>query len=116
MRKRAIICLGHLVMSCDQTLYIKLINMIMEELGKADMSTTRTYIQALGSICRQAGHRFGDHVERVMPLVMTYARREDDEMKEHVLQVLTDCWSWHFIVHFLQIVSCITLLGCGDYF
>jgi len=86
VRKRAIICLGHLVMSCDQTLYIKLINMIMEELSKADMSTTRTYIQALGSICRQAGHRFGDHVERVMPLVMTYARREDDEMKEHVLQ------------------------------
>ena len=89
VRKRAIICLGHLVMSCDQTLYIKLINMLMEELGRSDnLSTTRTYIQALGSICRQAGHRFGDHVERVMPLVMNFARQEDDELKEHVLQVM----------------------------
>ena len=31
VRKRAIICLGHLVMSCDQTLYIRLINMLMVE-------------------------------------------------------------------------------------
>ena len=88
VRKRAIICLGHLVMSCDQTLYIKLINMLLEELSKTNnTSTTRTYIQGLGAICRQAGHRFGDHVERVMPLVMQYARQEDDELKEHVLQV-----------------------------
>merc|ERR1719452_156613 len=81
VRKRAILCLGHLVMSCDQTLYIKLINMMMEQLGKSgDLSTTRTFIQALGAICRQAGHRFGDHVERVMPLVLNYARQEDDEL------------------------------------
>jgi len=87
VRKRAILCLGHLVMSCDQTLYIKLINMLLEELAKAgNTSSTRTYIQALGAVCRQAGHRFGDHVERVMPLVMQYARGEDDELKEHVLQ------------------------------
>ena len=33
--------------------------------------------------------RFGDHVERVMPLVMQYARQDDDELKEHVLQVKT---------------------------
>ena len=31
--------------------------------------------------------RFGDHVERVMPLVMKYAEQEDDELKENVLQV-----------------------------
>jgi len=87
VRKRAILCLGHLVMSCDQTLYIKLINMLMEELSKSNTTNnTRTYIQALGSVCRQAGHRFGDHVERVMPLVMQYARQDDDELKEHVLQ------------------------------
>jgi len=87
VRKRSIIALGHLVMSCDQTLYIKLINLLTEELVKSkNTSTTRTYIQALGAICRQAGHRFGDHVETVMPLVMQYARQDDDELKEHVLQ------------------------------
>ena len=31
--------------------------------------------------------RFGEHVERVMPLIMKFARQEDDELKEHVLQV-----------------------------
>ena len=30
--------------------------------------------------------RFRDHVERV--LVMWYARQDDDELKEHMLQVL----------------------------
>ena len=61
VRKRAIICLGHLFMSCDQTLYNKLINILMEELSKtSSTATTRTYIQGLGAICRQAGHRFGE--------------------------------------------------------
>ena len=31
--------------------------------------------------------RFGDHVERVMPLVLRFAEQEDDELKENVLQV-----------------------------
>ena len=35
VRKRAIICLGHLVLSCDQALYIKLINMLLEELSQS---------------------------------------------------------------------------------
>jgi len=35
-------------------LYIKLINMLMEELSKtSSTSTTRTYIQGMGAICRQ---------------------------------------------------------------
>ena len=40
----------------------------------------------LGAVCRQAGHRFGDHVERVVPLVLKYAQVEDDELREHCLQ------------------------------
>ena len=32
-------------------------------------------------------NRYGDHVERVIPLGMQYARQEDDELKKHVLQV-----------------------------
>ena len=39
-----------------------------------------------GAVCRQAGHRFGDHVERVVPLVLKYAQVEDDELREHCLQ------------------------------
>ena len=43
-------------------------------------------LQAVGSVCRQAGHRFGEHVERVMPLVLAYAKVDDDELREHCLQ------------------------------
>ena len=40
------------------TITPQLINMLMEELSKSNnISTTRTYIQALGAVCRQAGHR-----------------------------------------------------------
>jgi hypothetical protein len=35
---------------------------------------------------RQAGHRFGEHIERVMPLIVKYSREEDDELREHCLQ------------------------------
>ena len=45
----------------------------------------RIYL-TLGAVCRQAGHRFGDHVERVVPLVLKYAQVEDDELREHCLQ------------------------------
>lgn len=49
-RKRSIIALGHLVMSCDQTLYLKLINMLLDELSKNQgAQNTRTYIQAIGT-------------------------------------------------------------------
>jgi cullin-associated NEDD8-dissociated protein 1 len=78
-------------MSCDHTLYLKLINMLLEELsasngGGSSTQNTRTYIQAIGAVCRQAGHRFGNHVERVVPLVLKYAQVEDDELREHCLQ------------------------------
>ena len=53
---RTIIALGHLVLSCDQTLYVKLINILMEELENSHghnqhstpsetASNIRTYIQ-----------------------------------------------------------------------
>ncbi|QQP58311.1 Uncharacterized protein FKW44_003584, partial [Caligus rogercresseyi] len=90
VRKRSVIALGHLVMSCDQALYTKLISLLLAELESSSSSTLnkRTYIQAVGALCRQAGHRFGDHVERVVPLVLEYAKEEDDELREHCLQ---DC-------------------------
>jgi len=88
VRKRAIICFGHFVMSCDQILYMKLVSMLMDELSKSNnSSSTRTYIQAVGAVCRQAGHRFGDGVERVMPLLIKNMKEaDDDELKENVLQ------------------------------
>lgn len=87
VRKRTIVALSHLVMSCNPQLYNKLIDTLLEGLSNnANTSTTRTFIQCIAAICRQAGHRFGEHIERVMPLVVQYSREEDDELREFCLQ------------------------------
>ena len=58
--------------------------------GSASSNKIHTKFQAIGAICRQAGHRFGDHVERVVPLVLQYAKMEDEELREQCLQVCTE--------------------------
>ena len=35
---------------------------------------------------RQAGHRIGEHLEKVIPLVVKFSRVEDDELREYCLQ------------------------------
>jgi len=97
VRKRTILALGHLVISCDASLYTKIMDSLLADLAKVEQSqdliSARTYVQAMGSVCRNAGHRFGDHVERVMAVVLrllnTSSRQgdPDEELREHCLQV-----------------------------
>lgn len=35
---------------------------------------------------RQSGHRFGEHIERFVPLILEYSYKEDDELREFGLQ------------------------------
>jgi len=35
---------------------------------------------------RQAGHRFGEYVEQMVPLIEKYSREDDDELREYCLQ------------------------------
>ncbi|XP_050418505.1 cullin-associated NEDD8-dissociated protein 1 [Patella vulgata] len=87
VRKRTIIAIGHLVMSCNNTLFLELIEFLLSELSKnTSTSTTRTYIQCIGAISRQAGHRFGEHLEKIIPLIVRYCREDDDELREYCLQ------------------------------
>lgn len=87
VRKRTIQAMGHLVMSCNHVLYVKLMEHLLDGLVKnAATSTTRTYIQAVGAICRQAGHRFGENVERVVPSLIQFINVDDDELREFCLQ------------------------------
>ena len=79
---------GWCVELLNQALCIKLINMLMEgPIKTSGNSITRTYIQGLGAICRQTNSRFRGYLGRLMPLLMQYGRQDDDEMKEHDLQV-----------------------------
>lgn len=87
VRKRAIIAIGHLVMSCSPSLFTELIEFLLSELTKnTSTSTTRTYIQCVGAISRQAGSRFGDYLDKMVPMIVTFCKTDDDELTEFCLQ------------------------------
>ncbi|XP_026494754.2 cullin-associated NEDD8-dissociated protein 1 isoform X1 [Vanessa tameamea] len=89
VRKRTIVALSHLVMSCNASLYNKLIDHLLEGLSSSTSSSvSRTHIQCIASICRQAGHRFGEQLWRVAPQVLNHSTDTDEELREHCLQAL----------------------------
>lgn len=89
VRKRTIVAISHLVMSCNASLYNKLIDHLLEGLSSSNSSSvSRTHIQCIASICRQAGHRFGEQLWRVAPQVLEYSTDADEELREHCLQAL----------------------------
>ncbi|CAH0724756.1 unnamed protein product, partial [Brenthis ino] len=89
VRKRTIVALSHLVMSCNAALYNKLIDHLLDGLSSSTLSSvSRTHIQCIASICRQAGHRFGEQLWRVAPEVLKHSTDTDEELREHCLQAL----------------------------
>ncbi|XP_076864497.1 cullin-associated NEDD8-dissociated protein 2 [Brachyhypopomus gauderio] len=84
VRKRAIIALGHLVPSCSPALFAQLTEHVTGELGRGSpAANARTYLQCLATISRQGGHRVGEHLEKIMPLVVKFCSVEDDELREN---------------------------------
>ncbi|KAG8128056.1 hypothetical protein E2320_014930 [Naja naja] len=60
VRKRAIIAIGHLVLTCNGNIFAELMEHLLSELRRNNStSTTRTYIQCIAGISKQAGHRIG---------------------------------------------------------
>jgi cullin-associated NEDD8-dissociated protein 1 len=87
VRKRTIVALSHLLTTCNNAAYNKVIEHLLEGLEKPqNAGTVRTYIQCLASICRQAGHRLCNHIDRIMNLLSVYSQRDDDELREFCLQ------------------------------
>ncbi|NXX80242.1 CAND1 protein, partial [Urocolius indicus] len=87
VRKRAIIALGHLVLTCSGNVFSELTEHLLVELKRNEStSTTRTYIQCVAGISRQAGHRIGEHLEKIIPLIVQYCNVEDDELREYCFQ------------------------------
>ncbi|KAM9277116.1 cullin-associated NEDD8-dissociated protein 1-like isoform 2-T2 [Morus bassanus] len=87
VRKRAIIALGHLVLTCSGNIFSELTEHLIAELKRNEStSTTRTYIQCVAGISRQAGHRIGEHLEKIIPLIVQYCNVEDDELREYCFQ------------------------------
>ncbi|XP_024063306.1 cullin-associated NEDD8-dissociated protein 1-like isoform X1 [Terrapene carolina triunguis] len=87
VRKRAIIALGYLVLTCNGNIFSELMEHLLAELKRNEStSTTRTYIQCIAGISRQAGHRTGEYLEKIIPLVVRYCNVEDDELREYCFQ------------------------------
>uniref|UniRef100_A0A3B4AR27 TATA-binding protein interacting (TIP20) domain-containing protein n=1 Tax=Periophthalmus magnuspinnatus TaxID=409849 RepID=A0A3B4AR27_9GOBI len=87
VRKRSILALGHLVPSCSPALFSQLTEHLMMELSKAPpTSMSRTYIQCLATVSRQGGHRVGEHLEKLIPMVVKLTSVEDDELREYCFQ------------------------------
>uniref|UniRef100_A0A2K6U865 Cullin associated and neddylation dissociated 2 (putative) n=1 Tax=Saimiri boliviensis boliviensis TaxID=39432 RepID=A0A2K6U865_SAIBB len=90
VRKRAVGALGHLAAACSTELFVELADHLLEQLPGPRAPTSpaaiRTLIQCLGSVGRQAGHRLGAHLDRLVPLVEDFCNLDDDELRESCLQ------------------------------
>uniref|UniRef100_A0A8C6LID4 TATA-binding protein interacting (TIP20) domain-containing protein n=1 Tax=Nothobranchius furzeri TaxID=105023 RepID=A0A8C6LID4_NOTFU len=87
VRKRSILALGHLVPCCSLLLFSQLTEHLLTELAKnPPTSVTRTYIQCLATVSWQGGHRVGEHLEKLIPLVVKFTSTEDDELREFCFQ------------------------------
>ncbi|NXJ09204.1 CAND1 protein, partial [Odontophorus gujanensis] len=101
VRKRAIIALGHLVLTCSGNIFSELTEHLIAELKKNEStSTTRTYIQCIAGISRQAGHRIGEHLEKIIPLIVQYCNVDDDELKEYCFQAFESFVRRIFVCHY----------------
>ncbi|RDD39311.1 Cullin-associated NEDD8-dissociated protein 1 [Trichoplax sp. H2] len=90
VRKRATIALGQLVICNSNSLFVELMRYIIGELNQnRSLSTTRTYVQCIATISRQAGHRIGNYVDTLMPLLFSFSmQQDDDEFRDYCLQAL----------------------------
>ncbi|KAM6216148.1 cullin-associated NEDD8-dissociated protein 2 [Rhynchocyon petersi] len=90
VRKRAVGALGHLAATCSNDLLVELADYLLDRLPESHApnspTSARTLIQCLGNVGRLAGHRLGDHLNRLMPLVKEFFSVDDDELRESCFQ------------------------------
>lgn len=87
VRKRVILAIGYLVASCNSVLFDELLGLLLNELNKKQSnSLTKTYIQCLSAISRTAGHRIGQKLDSIVPLIVFYCSSSDEEIVEYSLQ------------------------------
>jgi len=88
VRKRTIIAIGHLVVSANQNIFVELMGHVLNELkSQKDTTNVRTFIQCIAVICRHAGRRIGDYLDKIIPIVMEFSKIEnDDELRECCIQ------------------------------
>ncbi|CAF1035513.1 unnamed protein product [Didymodactylos carnosus] len=109
VRKRVTNSLSYLLSSCNIQLFNEVLTIILDELKRKPSSAskkipsssstnnnmTKTYIQALTSICRLASQRLSDHMRDVIEITVSYIdnssnsqQQQDDELIEYSLQAI----------------------------
>ena len=96
VRKRSITAISFLAVSCDSILLEQILDTLLLHLSNfrdvkvpsSEIANVRTRIQCISSISRSAGHRFGDSLKRLYPVIVHFVKVEDDELKEYCIQTL----------------------------
>jgi len=96
IRKRTYNAIGFLVTSCSNSIFNELLAHIVAELStknsyqseEMNLKTYRTYVQCVCSITRQSGHRVGNFIEQLLPLIDIFCKNDesDDELRENCIQ------------------------------
>ncbi|KAK9878865.1 hypothetical protein WA026_003697 [Henosepilachna vigintioctopunctata] len=87
VRKRTITACSNLVPSCNENIYDKIIEYLYTGLCTNNQSAQmRTYVQCLAAVCRQSGHKFGEYIEKFVPLILHCSSMDDEELREFSLQ------------------------------
>lgn len=92
--KRAVLCIGELGSSCENSLFIAMVERALADLRSNDSrtDTIKTGVQIIWALSKTSGHRLAVHVEALAPILFEYCTSEnyadDEELREHCLQAL----------------------------
>ena len=82
IRKRATSCLGNLAVVLPDSLLQSMVETLLSaiaRLRKSGDDQVRTFVQTIGTISRQVGHRLGRHLSTIVPLFIGFMGNPDDE-------------------------------------
>ncbi|ORX91195.1 Cullin-associated NEDD8-dissociated protein 1 [Basidiobolus meristosporus CBS 931.73] len=90
IRKRATVAIGNLVVNIGDDLFNELVQKLLVELKRTENShdKSKTLIYCVGTVSRFSAQRLGKYLEEILPIVIVYAKEEDDELREYCLQAL----------------------------
>ncbi|XP_067930479.1 cullin-associated NEDD8-dissociated protein 1-like [Watersipora subatra] len=85
--KRSIKAIGHLVLCSNNVQFDELMQFLLKRLDEnSNPSTKSIYIQCVGRISREAGHRVGEYLQQLIPLIINFCNIDDDELREYSIE------------------------------
>lgn len=80
VRKRATACVGSLGVMASDALLTRLVEHLIKGIEASSGSVdVRTFIQTIGTLSRTAGHRLGQHLNAIIPILLKFCGEPDDE-------------------------------------